>query len=183
MRLFVVGAAVLLACGCTPQPRGQSGAPEAQSAAALGAVRAAAIPIRSQPTDYDALIASIGGATRIMLGESTHGTHEYYRERARITMRLIREAGVNAVAIEGDWSPTYRLNQYVRGLGSDRSAREAFGGFTRFPGWMWPNAEFAGFVEQLRAHNLGPSGEPARRPLRNGRLRPLRVRRRRRRKP
>ena len=153
MRLIALGAAALLAFGCTPQPRGSSGSAEPQSAA-LAAVREAAVPLRAQPGDYDALVGSIGDATRIMLGESTHGTHEFYRERARITMRLVRERGVNAIAIEGDWSPTYRVNLYVRGLGTDRTAREALRGFTRFPKWMWPNAEFADFVEQLRAHNL-----------------------------
>jgi erythromycin esterase-like protein len=89
-----------------------------------------------------------------MLGESTHGTHEYYGERARITQRLIREAGFNAVVIEGDWSPTYRVNLYIRGLGRDRTAAEALGGYRNFPRWMWRNQDFRDFVEQLRAHNL-----------------------------
>ena len=158
MRLLAFGAAALLACGCSPEPPAGSATPaqasEAEASGALAAVKRAATPIRSQPNDYDALIASIGGATRIGLGESTHGTHEYYRERARITMRLVRDSGVSAVAIEGDWTPTYRVNRYVRGLGTDRSAREALRGFTRFPKWMWPNAEFAEFIEQLRTHNL-----------------------------
>jgi erythromycin esterase-like protein len=69
-------------------------------------------------------------------------------------MRLVRETGVNAIAIEGDWSPTYRVDLYVRGLGKDRTARQALRDYTRFPLWMWPNAEFAEFVDQLRAHNL-----------------------------
>lgn len=152
-------AAALLICSCSPSAAPTAGtasstAPAADRTPAVEAVRDAAIPLGSQERDYDPLIASIGGATRILLGESTHGTHEYYRDRARITMRLIREAGVNAVAIEGDWSPTYRANLYVRGLGSDRSARQALSGFKNFPQWMWANAEFAEFVEQLRAHNL-----------------------------
>jgi erythromycin esterase-like protein len=154
MRLLTLGAVALLACACTPYPGASTASSKVQPAAAVDAVRHAAIALRSQPTDYDALVASIGDSTRILLGESTHGTQEYYRERARITLRLVRERGVSAVAIEGDWSPTSRVNRYVRGLGSDRSSREALRGFTRFPRWMWSNAQFAEFVEQLRAHNL-----------------------------
>jgi erythromycin esterase-like protein len=117
-------------------------------------VRASAFPLAPANGSHDRLIASIGSSTRILLGESTHGTSEYYRERGRLSLRLIRESGVRALAIEGDWSPAYRVNLYVRGLGTDRSAREALRGFTRFPSWMWPNREFAEFVEQLRSHNL-----------------------------
>ena len=152
MRFFAVaGAALLLGCDAVGAET-QTGA--AAQSRAVAAIRAAAIPIRSAPNDYDRLIASAAGANRILLGESTHGTHEFYRERARISHRLVREGGVNAIAIEGDWSPTYRVNLYVRGLGRDRSAREALRGYTRFPYWMWPNTDFAAFVDQLRAHNL-----------------------------
>ena len=158
MRLMAIAAAALLVGSCSPQPRGgspaYSSATGEQTTAMLAAVRQAAIPLRTQAPDYGPLIANMGGATRVLLGESTHGTHEYYRERARITMRLVREAGVNGIGIEGDWTPTYRVNRYVRGLGSDRSAREALRGYVNFPRWMWPNAEFADFVDQLRAHNL-----------------------------
>ena len=143
-------AALLLGCDAVDA---QTGRPRSAADNAVAAVRAAAIPIRSAPNDYDRLIASAVGANRILLGESTHGTHEFYRERARITQRLIAEQGVNAIAIEGDWSPTYRVNLYVRGLGRDRTAREAMRGYTRFPYWMWPNTDFATFVEQLRARN------------------------------
>jgi erythromycin esterase-like protein len=152
MRIVTAAFAVLL-LGCDAAGA-ETGKPTAADARALAVVRAAAIPIRSTANDYDRLIADIGGSTRILLGESTHGTHEFYRERARITQRLVREAGVNAIAIEGDWSPTYRVNLYIRGLGRDRNARQALQGYTRFPYWMWPNTDFANFIEQLRAHNL-----------------------------
>ena len=128
--------------------------PSPAPAAAVSAVREAARPIAGPPTDYSDILAAAAGARRVLLGESTHGTHEYYRERGRITERLIREQGVNAVAIEGDWSATHRVNLYVRGLGSDRSAEQALGGYTNFPVWMWANADFRDFVERLRALNL-----------------------------
>ncbi|HEX8239916.1 MAG TPA: erythromycin esterase family protein [Allosphingosinicella sp.] len=88
------------------------------------------------------------------MGESTHGSHEYYRERARLTERLILEEGADAVAIEGDWSATQRVNLYVRGLGADRTARQALGAYSNFPAWTWANEEFRDFVERLRAINM-----------------------------
>ncbi|HEY8592423.1 MAG TPA: erythromycin esterase family protein [Sphingomicrobium sp.] len=112
------------------------------------------MPVSGAGSDYDRLLSAAAGATRVLLGESTHGTHEYYRERARITQRLIREHGFNAIAIEGDWSPTYRVNLYVRGLGDDRSATQALGSYKKFPKWMWRNSDFRDFVEQLRAYNM-----------------------------
>lgn len=154
--LAAAGAATLL-FGCSDADRPLSAsraAPAAVSAQALAAVSRAALPVSGAAGDYDRLIAAAAGTTRVMLGESTHGTHEYYRERARITQRLIREQGFNAIAIEGDWSPTYRVNLYVRGLGSDRTAEQALQGFKRFPQWMWRNGDFRDFVEQLRAYNL-----------------------------
>lgn len=147
---MTTAAALLLAC----RPNGSAATPAGPVNSAVGLIKASAIPATPLPGSHDRLIASIGGSTRILLGESTHGTSEYYRERGRISLRLIRESGVKGIAIEGDWSPTYLVNLYVRGMGADRSARQALRGYTRFPFWMWPNAEFAEFVEQLRSHNL-----------------------------
>ena len=156
-------AAALLLPGCREPDGIRSPGPAstlAQADTAIPVIRARAVPLRSTHGDHDRLIASIGGATRVLLGESTHGTAEFYRERGSITLRLAREAGVKGVLVEGDWTPTHRVNLYVRGLGADRNARQALRGYTRFPFWMWPNAEFAEFVEQLRAHNAAlPANE------------------------
>ncbi len=89
----------------------------------------------------------------MLLGEASHGTHEFYRERARITRRLITEHGFTAVAIEGDWPDAYRVNRYVQGDGRDRDAEEALRGFARFPTWMWRNADVLDFVGWLRTFN------------------------------
>ncbi len=94
---------------------------------------------------------------RMLLGESTHGTHEFYRERARITARLIEDRGFNAVAVEADWPDAYRVNRYVMGQSIDSDAREALSGFERFPAWMWRNADVVRFVEWLRARNAAHS--------------------------
>jgi erythromycin esterase-like protein len=133
---------------------GGTGAGREAPAPSLGVLKQAARPIAGSGSDYSEILAATAGARRILLGESTHGTHEYYRERGRLTERLIREQGVNAVAIEGDWSATHRVNLYVRGLGADRNAAEALRSYTNFPAWMWGNTDFRDFVERLRSLNL-----------------------------
>src|ERR1051326_7079878 len=72
--------------------------------------------------DYDPLLDFIGDARFVLLGEASHGTHEFYRERAQITRRLIEEKGFCAVAVEADWPDAYRINRFVRGQGNDAEA-------------------------------------------------------------
>jgi erythromycin esterase-like protein len=103
--------------------------------------------------DHDTLFASLDDADVILIGEATHGTHEFYRTRAELTKRLIERNGVTAVCIEGDWPDAYRVNRYVRGANADAAAIDALGSFTRFPTWMWRNADVLEFVRWLRARN------------------------------
>ena len=121
-------------------------------------LRAAARPLDGGAGDYDALLDLVGDARFVLLGEATHGTHEFYEERARITRRLIEEKGFHAVAVEADWPDAYRVNRYVRGLGEDGDADAALSGFRRFPNWMWRNTDVARFVEWLRGHNRQAGG-------------------------
>src|SRR3954467_7410509 len=125
------------------------------------AVREAAHPLTGASTDYDPLMRLVGDARFVLLGEASHGTHEFYRERAQITKRLIQEKGFTAVAVEADWPDAYRVNRYARGRGGDAEAVDALAGFKRFPTWMWRNADVLDFVGWLRARNdeAGP-GRP-----------------------
>lgn len=116
-------------------------------------VRDAAHPLTGSPADYDKLLEFFGDAHIVLLGEASHGTHEFYRERAQITKRLIREKGFTAIAVEADWPDAYRINRYVQGQNVDADAVEALGGFRRFPAWMWRNADVLDFVGWLRSHN------------------------------
>ncbi len=125
------------------------------------AIAAAAQPLTGSDADYDGLLDLIGDAHYVLLGEATHGTHEFYAERARITQRLIRDKGFTAVAVEADWPDAYRVNCYVSGSDRDRDAVQALGGFQRFPSWMWRNTDVARFAEWLRAHNS--SSDPGQR--------------------
>ena len=96
-------------------------------------VRTASLPLTGETSDYDPLLQRIGDARFVLLGEASHGTHEFYHERAQITKRLIREKGFSAVAVEGDWPDAYRVNRYVRGRSEDLEATDALAGFRRFP--------------------------------------------------
>jgi erythromycin esterase-like protein len=110
-------------------------------------------PLRGTHDDYDELLKMVAGRSIVMIGETSHGTHEFYRERGRITKRLIDELGFNAVTIEGDWPDAYLVNRYVTGTDETGDARSALGGFTRFPNWMWRNLDVVSFLQWLRAHN------------------------------
>ena len=116
-------------------------------------VRSAAEPLVESVHDYDSLLEVVGSRHFVLIGEATHGTHEFYRERAEITKRLIEEKGFNGVVVEADWPDAYRVNRFVRGAGQDREAVEALGGFIRFPQWMWRNADVLDFIGWLRTHN------------------------------
>ncbi len=110
-------------------------------------------PLAGSPDDFDSLIDLVGDARFVLLGEASHGTHEFYRERALITKRLIYQRGFNAVAVEADWPDAYRINRFVRGEGADIDSVDALGGFKRFPQWMWRNADVLDFIGWLREHN------------------------------
>lgn len=110
-------------------------------------------PLRGAAQDFDPLIELAEDARIVLIGEATHGTHEFYRQRAQLTKRLILEKGFVAVAAEADWPDAYRVNRYVRGIGHDSEAEESLRGFKRFPAWMWRNADVLDFVGWLREHN------------------------------
>ena len=125
------------------------------SAGIAASVRRDVLPLTGDAHDYDALLERIGDARLVLLGEASHGTHDFYRERIRITRRLIEERGFAAVAIEGDWPDAHRVDRFVRGASSDSDAEEALAGFRRFPTWMWRNADVLDFVGWLRQRNDG----------------------------
>jgi erythromycin esterase-like protein len=109
--------------------------------------------ITGERGDYDGLLELIGDRRFVLIGEASHGTHEFYRERARISRRLIDECGFTAVAVEADWPDAYRVNRFVMGLSHDADAGAALTDFRRFPAWMWRNRDVATFVEWLRVRN------------------------------
>ena len=109
--------------------------------------------------DFGELFDSLGDARIVLLGEATHGTHEFYAARAAITRRLIEQHGFRIVAIEGDWPDIARLDNYVRHNAQRPRSGEPF---ARFPTWMWRNEEMLAFCDWLRVHNAAlPEDERA----------------------
>jgi erythromycin esterase-like protein/predicted phosphoribosyltransferase len=151
---------ILLARQGTPQT-GEVAQGPAVDRPLIKALRQIAYPLAGLARDYDPLIGRIGEARFALLGEASHGTHEFYCERAEITKRLIAEKNFSAVAVEADWPDAYRLNRYVRGASDDVDAVEALADFRRFPTWMWRNTVVVEFIEWLRAYNdaLQPGAE------------------------
>jgi erythromycin esterase-like protein len=130
-----------------------------ESAELVAALRHDAIPLTGEPADYEPLLEAIGDARLVLIGEASHGTHEFYARRAELTRLLIAERGFHAVALEADWPDALRVSRYVQGADDDADAEAALRGFERFPTWMWRNAEVLDFVGWLRAHN-DRAGEP-----------------------
>jgi erythromycin esterase-like protein len=125
-----------------------------------GAIGRYAHSLTGGATDFDPLLRRIGDAHFVLIGEASHGTHEFYRIRAEITKRLIREKGFTAVAVEADWPDAFRINRFVRGRGGDHTAADALRGFERFPQWMWRNADVVDFVGWLRQYNESAGAQP-----------------------
>jgi len=108
----------------------------------------------SDARDLDPLLAALGDARYVLLGEASHGTSEYYTWRAELSKRLIREKGFSFIAVEGDWPDCYRVNRYAKSYASaGTSAREVLHAFERWPTWMWANEEIVELVEWLRRYN------------------------------
>src|SRR5438552_2511836 len=125
----------------------------APSAELVAGARSLGRPLRT-PADLDPLMERIGDARYVLLGEASHGTHEYYTWRDALSRRLIKEKGFSFVAVEGDWPDCYRINRYVKGYpDSGDSAREVLHNFERWPTWMWANHEVVELIKWLRLHN------------------------------
>src|SRR4051812_45116006 len=127
----------------------------------IDSIRDAAHLLGGTRRDYDPLLELAEGTRFVLLGEPTHGSHEIYRERARITQRLLTEQGFNGVVVEGDWPDADRANRWAQGSSDDGDAEEALAGFQRFPSWMWRNGVVVDFLRWLRTHNQGSRQAPA----------------------
>ncbi|MBD0332425.1 MAG: erythromycin esterase family protein, partial [Chitinophagaceae bacterium] len=110
--------------------------------------------------DLDILLKEIGDARIVLLGESTHGTSEYYTWRTAISKRLIQEKGFDFIAVEGDWDDCYKVNEFIKGPPQDSTAViHLLQQYNRWPTWMWSNHEIASLVHWLNQYNQNKSAE------------------------
>lgn len=108
----------------------------------------------STSADLNPLLDRIHEARYVLLGEASHGTHEYYIWRAEISKRLIKDKGFRFIAVEGDWPDCYQINRYIKGLDNqDKTPVEILKSFTRWPTWMWANWEIVAFISWLKKYN------------------------------
>jgi erythromycin esterase-like protein len=152
-------SSLFLLTGCLHFGPDRSVAETGRNETVVASVRAAAQPLTGSSHDYDALLELIGDSRFVLLGEQTHGTHEFYRERARITRRLIEEKGFTAMAIEGDSTDAARVDRYVSGLSRDARAEQALAAYKGFPAWMWNNADVRDLVTWMRQYNESAPAE------------------------
>jgi len=124
--------------------------------AALVAEKARSV---SSAADYDLLIELAADAQFVLIGEASHGTHDFYATRAEVTRRLIEEKAFDLIALEADWPDMLRVHRYVTGRAAEGDAAEALGDFRRFPAWMWRNTVMVEFVDWLREWNLAHGPE------------------------
>lgn len=110
--------------------------------------------VLSNARDLNPLLARTAKTKYVLLGEASHGTHEYYTWRTAISKRLIEEQGFSFIAVEGDWPDCYAINRYVKGYAdAGTSAVEVLQTFKRWPTWMWANWEVVALMEWLRDYN------------------------------
>lgn len=119
----------------------------------IDAIRKFAHPLTGSAKDYDPLMQLIDNAQFVLIGEASHGTHEFYQQRAEITKRLIQEKGFTAVAVEADFPDADRIDRFVRGISKDAIAADALADFQDFPLWMWRNTDVLNFITWLRQYN------------------------------
>lgn len=119
----------------------------------VDALRMSAHRLSGSRHDLDGIVRAAAEHRVVLIGEATHGTHEFHRMRMDITRRLVTEAGFTVVAAEADWPDARRIDRYIRGIGDDRDALNALGDFRRFPSWMWRHTDMLDFVAWMRAHN------------------------------
>jgi erythromycin esterase len=106
----------------------------------------------NESNDLDPIMKRIGDARIVMLGEASHGTHEYYTWRSELTQRLIRQKGFNFIAVEGDWPDCYAINRFIKNY-TDQKAFSILKQFRRWPTWMWANWEILALSEWLVQQN------------------------------
>jgi len=129
-----------------PRPGGEGRAPGllvAECAEPFGSI---------EDADLDPFLDRVGDARLVLLGESTHGTSEFYRLRARLTRALVERKGFRFVAVEADWPDAARVHRFLQP--EQPPGGPGWEAFARFPGWTWRNRESLELIAWLRGHNL-----------------------------
>ncbi|PYE53239.1 erythromycin esterase family protein [Deinococcus yavapaiensis] len=151
LKLLLLGASLLFPVAFAV---GGAQPPPSTSTDLAASLRSVARSVSDDLRTLEPIVQLAKDARLVLIGEGTHGTHEFYRTRAELTKRLVQEYGFDAVVIEGDWPDAQRVNRFVRLEGADTTPEQALSNFTRFPRWLWRNTVVRDFVGWLRATNV-----------------------------
>lgn len=127
--------------------------PSSQKSASMADIIAEdAKPLKNR-NDLTSLIEKLSESKIVMLGESSHGTQEFYEWRRLISQELISRHGFNFIAVEGDWPPSAELNRFIHFKKKNETARMALRHFQRWPTWMWANTEIMELAQWMKKYN------------------------------
>ena len=115
------------------------------------------IPIRTiepgSPTDDLQPLAKIIGNARIIgLGESTHGSHEFFRIKHRLLEFLVSRLGFTTFALEASMPECFDINRFV--LNGEGDPEKALAGLYF---WTWDTKEFLDLILWMRDYNADSS--------------------------
>ena len=117
------------------------------------------IPLRtcnpeSELDDLDALDTYFDSVRLVGMGESTHGTHEFFTMRHRFFKYLVTSHGFNTFFLEADYSNCLRADRYIKGADDDVLKVTSSLGL-----WPWETEEMAGLIEWMREYNIEQKGK------------------------
>ncbi|MEM1128818.1 MAG: erythromycin esterase family protein [Bacteroidota bacterium] len=116
-------------------------------------VRAHAVPLGTVEPDADRrdlqpLLDPLSKARVVAVGESTHGTRDFFQFKDRLWRFLVEEAGFRALAMEAGFAEAQAIDAYVtRGEGTAEEALEGLGI------GVWNTEEVLALIEWTRAYN------------------------------
>ena len=99
--------------------------------------------------DIEFLRPIIDQARIVSIGETTHGTREFFQIRHRLIEYCVSQLGFSMIGLEAMYGEEQALNDYV--LNGKGSAANAIAGMMF---WQWQNEEMIAIVEWVRAWNL-----------------------------
>ncbi|GAA2616355.1 erythromycin esterase family protein [Actinomadura fulvescens] len=109
------------------------------------ATRLTTVDPRAPLGDLAPLRRTVGGATIVGLGESTHGASEQAKLKHRVVRLLVEQMGFRSIAWEDDWTLGLQLNDYIlTGKGDPEAILRETG---------WQSREMLDLLKWLRAYN------------------------------
>ena len=93
----------------------------------------------------------------ILLGESTHGTSEFYAIRLYITIMLVGSYNFNTIFLETEWSSGYKLNKFIHSKLNMDAKTLLETTFVKFPKWMTCNKYIVELLNLLKLFNTKSS--------------------------